>query len=104
MPKSLADVVTVPAGYTVTVLYRLGDPIAAGIAAYTNDGSQGDFDKRAGDHNDALYYFGLSATGSNPDPNNSSRGLLVMNHENITQSYLHPTARPPRRRAPKPRC
>ncbi|MCB8829644.1 DUF839 domain-containing protein, partial [Escherichia coli] len=23
-------------------------------------------------------------------PTSSSRGLLVMNHENITQSYLHP--------------
>ena len=30
--KSLADVVSVPAGYTATVLYHLGDPIAAGVA------------------------------------------------------------------------
>lgn len=30
VPHSLADVVTVPSGYSVTVLYRLGDPIASG--------------------------------------------------------------------------
>ena len=27
--KNLADAVAVPAGYTASVLYRLGDPIAA---------------------------------------------------------------------------
>ena len=37
--KSLADTVVVPAGYTATVLYRLGDPIAAGVADYANDGT-----------------------------------------------------------------
>ena len=37
--KSLADVVTVPAGYTASVLYRLGDPIANGVPAYANDGT-----------------------------------------------------------------
>ena len=30
--KSVADALTVPAGYTATVLYRLGDPIAASVA------------------------------------------------------------------------
>src|SRR5262245_13510691 len=38
VPKSLADTVSVPTGYTVTVLYRLGDPIAAGVPAYSNNG------------------------------------------------------------------
>ncbi|MFC3581833.1 PhoX family protein [Sphingomonas hylomeconis] len=87
--KNLNDVVTVPAGYTATVLYRLGDPIAAGVAAYKNDGSDTEFSKRAGDHHDGMSYFGLAATGTAPDPTNNTRGVLVMNHENITVPYLH---------------
>ncbi len=87
--KSLADVVAVPAGYNVTVLYRLGDPIASGVAAYANNGTDTNFARRAGDHHDGMSYFGLSAAGA-PDANGNTRGLLVLNHENITQGYLHP--------------
>ena len=87
--KSLADVVAVPAGYAVTVLYRLGDPIGNGVGAYANDGTDTTFSKRAGDHHDGMSYFGLSAAGT-PDTNGNTRGLLVLNHENISQAYLHP--------------
>lgn len=97
--KSLADKVVVPAGYTVTVLYRLGDPIRSNVGAYANNGSDADFDGRAGDHHDALLYFPLAATGNGPDAANNTRGLLVMNHENITQEYLHAGAPSP---APRP--
>ncbi|KQU55978.1 phosphatase [Sphingomonas sp. Leaf339] len=89
VPKSLADIVAVPDGYAVTVLYRLGDPIASGVAAYANNGTDTNFAQRAGDHHDGMSYFGLSASASTPDPTNSSRGLLVMNHENISEQYLH---------------
>ncbi|WP_380787017.1 alkaline phosphatase PhoX [Sphingomonas sp. R86521] len=89
VPKSLADIVAVPAGYTATVLYRLGDPIASGVAAYANNGTDTNFARRAGDHHDGMSYFGLSAAGA-PDANGNTRGLLVLNHENITQAYLHP--------------
>ena len=88
--KSLADVVTVPAGYSVTVLYRLGDPIASGVPAFANNGTDTNFAQRAGDHHDGMSYFGLAATGTTPDYFNNTRGLLVLNHENITQNYLHP--------------
>lgn len=88
--KSLADVVSVPAGYSVTVLYRTGDPNNAATSAYKNDGTDGGFAGRAGDHHDGMSFFGLAATGNTPEPGNSTRGLLVMNHENINQSYLHP--------------
>jgi secreted PhoX family phosphatase len=88
--KNQNDVVTVPEGYTVTVLYRMGDPIAAGVAAYANDGTDTNFAQRAGDQHDALYYYGLAASGTARDDNNSSRGLLVMNHENILPQYMHP--------------
>lgn len=93
VPKSLADVVAVPAGYSVTVLYRTGDPIAANVSAYANNGTDGNFAQRAGDHHDGMTYFGLAANGAGPDPANSLRGLLALNHENIsgTITYLHPT-------------
>lgn len=87
--KNKNDVVTVPAGYTVTVVTRLGDPIASGVAPYKNDGSDTNFAQRIGDHGDALYWYGLSAAGARDD-NNSTRGLMVQNHENLNVQYLHP--------------
>jgi len=87
--KSLADVVTVPAGYTASVVYRTGDPIAANVPAYANNGNDVGFGQRAGDHHDGMSYFGLSAAGA-PDPAANSRALMCINHENINQSYLHP--------------
>lgn len=90
--KSLADVVTVPAGYTASVLYRLGDPIATSVAAYRNDGTDAadTYDRRAGDHHDGMTYFGMNASNK-WDATGASRGLLVMNHEAITPLFLHPT-------------
>ena len=87
--KSLADVVTVPAGYTATPIYALGDPLTAATPAYKNDGTDTGFDNRAGDHHDGMEYFGLNAAGTARDPQGSSRGLLVMNHEAITDQFLH---------------
>lgn len=86
--KNKLDVVTVPTGYTVSVINRTGDPIAANVPAYKNDGTDTNFAQRIGDHGDALYWYGLSATGTR-DPNSSTRGLLVQNHENINDQYLH---------------
>lgn len=88
--KNRNDIVTVPAGYAVTVLYRLGDPINANTPAYANDGTDTNFAQRAGDHHDGMSFFGLAASGATRDPSSSTRGLLVLNHENITESYLHP--------------
>ncbi|KMS54894.1 phosphatase [Novosphingobium barchaimii LL02] len=88
VPHSLADVAVVPQGYSVTVMTRLGDPLTAATPAYANDGTDTDFANRIGDHHDALHFFGLSATGT-PDVNSSTRGLMVQNHENITEQYLH---------------
>ncbi len=93
--KNLNDIVTVPAGYAVTVLYRLGDPIAANVPAYANDGTDTNFAQRGGDHHDGMSYFGLAASSNVRDDNNSSRGLLVMNHENITETYLHVNGQTP---------
>ena len=66
VPKNLNDIVTVPAGYSVQVLYRMGDPINAATSAYANNGTDGGFAGRAGDQHDALYWYGLAAAGSTP--------------------------------------
>lgn len=89
--KSLADTMVVPAGYSAAVLYSLGDPIAAGVTAYANDGSDtpASFAQRAGDHHDGMHYFGFGGTGGYDG--SSDRGLLVLNHEAITPLFLHPT-------------
>ncbi len=85
--KSLADTVIVPTGYTATILYALGDPLTGSTPAYKNDGSDTDFENRAGDHHDGMEWFGLSATGT-PSDTSSDRGLLVMNHEATTDEKL----------------
>ncbi|OWK30869.1 PhoX family protein [Sphingomonas mucosissima] len=90
VPKNRNDLVTVPAGYTVTVLYRMGDPINASTPAFANDGSDSNFSTRAGDQHDGMSFFGLAATGATRDPSSSTRGLLALNHENIVETYLHP--------------
>jgi uncharacterized protein len=86
--KNKNDVVTVPTGYTVQIGARLGDPITGGAAAFKNDGTDTGYANRIGDHGDALFWFGLSTTGARDD-NSSTRGLIVQNHENINQQYLH---------------
>jgi secreted PhoX family phosphatase len=89
--KNRNDLVSIPAGYRHRVLYRLGDPIAAGIPDYRNDGTDdpASFEYRAGDHHDGMSYFGLGPRGRR-DPNSAERGLLCINHEAITPAYLHP--------------
>jgi len=85
VPKGLQDYVRVPAGYTALVLTALGDPIDAGTKPYANDGSDGEFAKRIGDHGDALAYFPIPRGSQS-----ATDGLLVQNHEALTDIYLHP--------------
>ena len=85
--KSLADTVSVPAGYSVSVLYALGDPLFASTAAYKNDGTDSAFDERAGDHHDGMEWFGLAANGS-PSLVAADRGILAVNHEATTDERL----------------
>lgn len=89
--KSLADYVTVPTGYSASVLFALGDPLVSGLSVYVGDGSEtgASYAQRAGDHHDGMHYFGLGNDGYY-SANSSGRGLLAMNHENVTQGYLHP--------------
>lgn len=88
--KGMTDTIVVAAGYTASTLYRTGDPIAAGIAAYKNDGTDADTEKRSGDCHDGIEYYGLNDAGTSRDPLGSKRGLLAMNHEYMTPIWLHP--------------
>ena len=85
--KSLADTVSVPAGYSVAVLYALGDPLFESTPSYKNDSTDTAFDERAGDHNDGMEWFGLSANNS-PSPVATDRGILAVNHEATTDERL----------------
>lgn len=92
-PLSITDSVQVADGYQFRVLYKLGDPIASGVSAYANDGTDAannpeEFQFRSGDHHDGMYFFGLGADNA-WDPEESARGLLVINHEAITEIFLH---------------
>jgi uncharacterized protein len=89
--KSLTDRVTVPDGYTATVVYATGDSIDPLVTDYKNDGTDDNFAKRAGDHHDGMHFFGLNAAGA-PDAAATDRALLVLNHENIsgTVIFMHP--------------
>jgi len=94
--KSVADLVSVPAGYTASVVVALGDPLDAATPAYRNDGTDTDFDRRSGDHHDGMEFFGLSGDGRRADAKGSVRGLLAINHEatsnrDVRSYYLHPT-------------
>lgn len=89
----MADTVTVPPGYSVAVVCALGDPLRTGLAAYSNDGTDGNMDQRIGDHADGMCWYGLSASGQ-PSSSVTDRGLLAMNHEATTDSarvgyFLH---------------
>lgn len=93
--KSLADMVVVPAGYTASVLYALGDPLTGATTDFLNNGTDADFENRAGDHHDGMEWFGLAASGATPSLTSINRGLLAMNHEatsntgTLTSYFLH---------------
>ncbi|MBJ9955145.1 MULTISPECIES: PhoX family phosphatase [unclassified Acinetobacter] len=90
--KNLNDIVTVPAGYEANVLYALGDPLMQNIAEWDDNNvpSGVSFTARSGDCHDGMSYFGLNSSTAKYDAKASNRGLLVMNHEYINQTFLHP--------------
>ncbi|MFY8105660.1 MAG: PhoX family protein, partial [Elstera sp.] len=85
--KSLADAVIVPEGYEAQIIYALGDPLTASTPEFKNDGTDTDFDNRAGDHHDGMEYFGLTADGK-PSAKGATRGVLGVNHEATTDEKL----------------
>ncbi len=90
--KAVADTISVPPGYSASVLYRFGDPLNATVGAFSNLGtdSAASMDFRAGDNHDGMYYFGLGADGRFKS-DESNRGLLAVNHEYLQWFFMHAT-------------
>ena len=89
--KDVVDRITVPAGYTATVIFATGDSIDPAVTDYQNNGSDSNFARRSGDHHDGMHYFGLDAAGA-PTLTSNTRALLAINHEavNGTVPFMHP--------------
>ena len=89
--RSLTDRITVPDGYTATVIFATGDTIDASVSDYRNDGTDSNFARRSGEHHDGMHYFGLTAEG-NPTLSSNDRALMCINHEalNGTVQFMHP--------------
>lgn len=90
--KNLNDIVTVPEGYEANVIYALGDSINPDIDEWDDNKipSGPSFLLRSGDCHDGMHFFGLNTSTDKFDGNVSAEGLLVMNHEYINQTFLHP--------------
>ncbi|WP_340600671.1 PhoX family protein [Acinetobacter sp. HZNU-JH01] len=92
VPKNLNDIVTVPQGYEAHVLYALGDSINPTYAEWDDNNipSGPSFQFRSGDCHDGMSYFGLNTATGRYDEQQSNDGLLVLNHEYINPTFLHP--------------
>lgn len=83
VPLNSLDAVTVPVGYTASVLYAWGDPVSNG-PAFAFDASQ-DWKAQsvqAGMHHDGIFFF------PRKESHESERGLLCINHEYVDQGLL----------------
>ena len=85
IPAGLGDQLVVAEGYAATVLAPWGEPvgIAGNMPAWKDDGSNTAADQavQMGMHHDGIEYFPLAGS--------STRGLLAMNHEALTDHFLH---------------
>ncbi|MCQ1076961.1 PhoX family protein [Acinetobacter baumannii] len=90
--KNLNDIVTVLEGYEANVIYALGDSINPRVGDWDDNNipSGPSFQFRSGDCHDGMHYFGLNTSTNRFDETVSAQGLLVMNHEYINQTFLHP--------------
>ncbi|AUM27656.1 PhoX family protein [Acinetobacter pittii] len=90
--KNHNDIVTVPEGYEANVIFALGDSINPNFGEWDDNNipSGPSFQFRSGDCHDGMHYFGLNTSTNRFDESASAQGLLVMNHEYINQTFLHP--------------
>lgn len=95
VPKSLADVLTVPDGYTWKVVHALGDPLLSRLSAWSGTGTEEpeSYEHRVGDGHDGMNFFGL-AEDCTLSPMSSIRGLLCVSHEYVVAPFaLHPNGK-----------
>jgi len=90
--KNLLDNVTLPAGYTYTVLHATGDRLVSSIPEYSNAGTETDeWSMRVGDHHDGMDLFFIDGSGRF-STQNTGRAVLVVNHESSADAhFFHPT-------------
>ena len=92
--KTHADKVSVPAGYQISILHALGDPMQFGDESWKDNGSETaeSYERRIGDGHDGMYFFGMK--GGRFDSTVSDSGLLCVNHEYVVAPYgLHANGR-----------
>ena len=88
VPVSTADTIVVPEGYSFQVIAPWGAPVGLSgeDAAFKFDGSNtaAEQEGQMGMHHDGIHFFKHPLT-----PENSSTGLLAMNHEYADDGLLH---------------
>ena len=87
IPVSTDDLVRVPPGHSVQLLFAWGDPVSDGPAFRADAGnSAADQAQQAGMHHDGLAFFPFVVDGRV----SSTHGLLCVNHEYTDEGLLHP--------------
>ena len=91
VPASLApvaDLVTVPAGYSAQLMVAWGDPIMPGGVPFSGNATETAAQQMMsyGAHTDGMHFFPFS-TGGRPS---SDRGVLCANNEYTHEEILHP--------------
>ena len=84
-----ADAITVPAGYTAKPFLAWGTPITGSYPAFLEDASNTAAEQamQMGMNHDGMHYFPIDVRSGGE---NSTEGLLVMNHEYVEPNVLHP--------------
>ncbi len=92
VPISSDDVVHVPSGYQVQVMYAWGDPVSNDVAPFVGDASETTAQqaRQSGAHHDGCAYFGFPVRQGTRLIESSDRGLWVTNHEYVDQGLLFP--------------
>jgi len=90
VPVSTANEVVVPTGYSAKAFLPWGTPITGSYPDYRADGTNtgADQEQQMGMHHDGMHFFPIDQKSGG---NSSTEGLLVMNHEYINQSAIHPS-------------
>ena len=85
IPIGKADALVVPDGYLAEVLYAWGDPISGG-PGFKPDASNTaeDQTQQAGMHHDGIHFFPIPMGSQD-----STRGVLAVNHEYTDDGLLH---------------
>ncbi len=95
--KSIADQVSVPAGYTARILHATGDTMKTGVATYSNAGTDDaeSWANRVGDQHDGTEIFYIGSDGKSKGSFNSASGdkvVLAVNNESSAEAhFFHPT-------------